>query len=258
MTSETIERQLSGRTIIVTGGAQGIGAAIANALAIKGAHVWIGDLQSPERTVASIVNSGGKASGAICDIADSSSVASFVAGVTSQSDRIDGLVNNAALFSSLRPTPFEEISSESFDQVLQINVRGTFEMIKAVIPSMRRQKYGKIVNIASSTVFKGPPLLLHYVSSKGAVLAMTRALAREVGPDGIAVNCVAPGLTLSDGVVETGNLPPERIHADAITRCFPREQTPDDLTGIVAFLLSSESDFMTGQTVVVDGGSMLH
>ena len=251
-------RPLSGRTIIVTGAAQGIGAAIASSLALKGAHVRVCDLQSPEKTLALIADEGGQASGGICDISDGKSVERFVNDTVECCETIDGLVNNAAVFSTLRPTPFEEISSEEFDRVLHVNVRGTFEVIKAVIPSMRNQQYGKIVNIASSTVFKGPPLLLHYVSSKGAILAMTRALAREVGPDGVCVNCVAPGLTMSDGVKDTGNLPPERIHADALTRCFVREQTPDDLTGIVGFLLSSESDFMTGQTVVVDGGSMLH
>jgi NAD(P)-dependent dehydrogenase (short-subunit alcohol dehydrogenase family) len=253
-----LSRPLTGRTIIVTGGAQGIGAAIASSLAFKGAHVRVCDLQPPEKTVTMITEAGGQASGGICDIADSVSVQRFVNETVEMCGAIEGLVNNAAVFSSLRPTPFEEISSEEFDRVLHVNIRGTFEVIKAVIPSMRKRQYGKIVNIASSTVFKGPPLLLHYVSSKGAVLAMTRALAREVGPDGVCVNCVAPGLTMSDGVRETGNLPTERIHADVLTRCFMREQTPDDLTGIVGFLLSAESDFMTGQTVVVDGGSMLH
>jgi NAD(P)-dependent dehydrogenase (short-subunit alcohol dehydrogenase family) len=251
-------RPLSGRNIIVTGAAQGIGAAIARSLAAKGAHVFACDLRAPDDTIGVIRDEGGRASGGICDIGDGQAVGRFVSETLETAGTIEGLVNNAAIFSALRPTPFEEISSEEFDRVLHINVRGTFEVIKAVIPAMRKQQYGKIVNIASSTVFKGPPLLLHYVSSKGAVLAMTRALAREVGKDGVGINCVAPGLTLSEGVMATGNLPPERIHADVLTRCFAREQTPDDLTGIVGFLLSSESDFMTGQTVVVDGGSMLH
>lgn len=249
---------LSGRTVIVTGGAQGIGASIAKSLAAKGAHVAVADLQAPEATLSAIADAGGSGSGGVCDIADADSVRRFVAETISSRGRIEGLVNNAALFSSLRPSSFEEITSDLFDRVLQVNVRGTFEVIKAVMPTMRAQGYGKIVNIGSSTFFKGAPLLLHYVSSKGAVLAMTRALAREVGPAGIRVNCVAPGLTVSDGVKEAGNLPPERIHADAITRCLVREQEPEDLTGIVGFLLSPESDFMTGQTVVVDGGSMLH
>lgn len=249
---------LSGRNVIVTGGAQGIGATIAKSIAMKGAHAWVCDLRPPDDTVGAIRGMGGQATGGICDIADGESVGRFVAEMLDSAGGIHGLVNNAAVFSTLRPTPFEEITSDEFDRVLHVNVRGTFEVIKAVVPTMRKQQYGKVVNIASSTVFKGPPLLLHYVSSKGAVLAMTRALAREVGGDGICVNCVAPGLTLSDGVKDTGNLPPERIQADVLTRCFAREQTPEDLSGVVGFLLSSDSDFMTGQTVVVDGGSMFH
>jgi NAD(P)-dependent dehydrogenase (short-subunit alcohol dehydrogenase family) len=249
---------LSGRTIIVTGGAQGIGAAIALALAAKGARVGVCDLRAPEQTVAAIAEANGVAFGGTCDISDADGVRAFVEATANRFGSIQGVVNNAAMFSSLRPKPFTEITSEEFDQVLSVNVRGTFEVTKAVIPFLRSQHYGKIVNIASSTFFKGPSLLLHYVSSKGAVIAMTRALARELGPDGVCVNCVAPGLTLSDGVVDAGNLPSERIQADLATRCFPREQQPEDLTGIVAFLVSAESDFMTGQTVVVDGGSMFH
>lgn len=250
--------ELSDRTVIVTGGAQGIGAAIARSLAAKGAYVAVGDLREPEATLAAISQDGGQASGGICDIGEPESIRTFVADILERTGTVEGLVNNAAMFSSLRPTPFEQISAEEFDRVLQVNVRGTFEVIKAVMPAMRRQQYGKIVNIGSSTVFKGATMLLHYVSSKGAIYAMTRALAREVGGEGVRVNTVAPGLTLSEGVRSAGNLSPERIDEDRLTRALPREQTPEDLTGVVAFLLSAESDFMTGQTLVVDGGSQLH
>jgi NAD(P)-dependent dehydrogenase (short-subunit alcohol dehydrogenase family) len=249
---------LEGRTILVTGGAQGIGAAIATSVAAKGANVCIADLRAPDEVVESIVSDGGRAVGVVCDITSPDDVRLAVEASLGEFGGIDGLVNNAAMFSSLRPTPFTEITSEEFDRVLQVNVRGTFEVLKAVIPEMRTRGYGKVVNIASSTFFKGAAYLLHYVSSKGAVIAMTRGLAREVGPDGIRVNCVAPGLTMSDGVLESQNLPRERIEADLVTRCLAREQLPEDVTGVVAFLLSADSDFMTGQTVVVDGGSMLH
>jgi len=171
---------------------------------------------------------------------------------------IHGLVNNAAVFASLRPTPFLEIDGDEFDRVLAVNVRGTFEMIRAVVPAMREQHYGKIVNVGSSSVLKGAAMLAHYVSSKGAVHAMTRALSRELGPEGIRINCLAPGLTLSEGVRTAGNLSSDRISADAATRSIERRQTPEDLVGAAAFLLSGDSDFMTGQLVVVDGGSMLN
>lgn len=250
---------LNDRTIIVTGGAQGIGAIYAESLAERGANVAICDLRQPDETCSTIKASGGEAIGGIADIADSSSIAAFVERVRSRYGSIHGLVNNAALFSSIKPRPFEEIPWSEFDQVMQVNVRGTFEFIKAVTPTMRASGYGKIVNVGSSTFFKGTPNLTHYVASKGAIVAMTRTLARELGPDGIRINCLAPGLTSSDSVLSV----PEHFSAGLIEssiarRSIPREQVPADLAGTMGFLLSAESDFMTGQTVLVDGGENLH
>ncbi len=250
--------RLSNRTVIVTGGAQGIGATYAKALAAEGARVSVCDIQAPDATVAAITGAGGEAMGGMCDVTDAQAVGRLVHDTLERFGTVDGLVNNAALFASLRPRPFEQIGSEEFDRVLQVNVRGTFECIKAVLPAMRRQKYGKIVNIASDTVFKGTPMMLPYVSSKGAVIALTRAVAREVGRDGICVNCVAPGLTLSEGVKGNADYPEGMVQATVLSHCLARDQVPEDLTGVVGFLLSSESDFMTGQTVVVDGGSVMN
>lgn len=249
---------LEGRAVIVTGGAQGIGATYAAALAAAGARVAVCDLRAPEATVAAVRAAGGEAIGEACDVTDAAAVGRLVAGTVRAFGRIDGLVNNAAIFASLRPRPFQEFGSDEFDAVMRVNVRGTFECIRAVLPVMQAQGYGKIVNVASGTVFKGTPMMLPYVSSKGAVIALTRAVAREVGTHGIRVNCIAPGLTMSEGLVGNPDYPAEVVRRTVATRCLERDQQPEDLTGALAFLLSAESDFMTGQTLVVDGGSVLH
>ncbi len=248
--------KLSGRGIIITGAAQGIGASFATALAAAGAKIAVCDLQTPERTVAQIQGAGGEAFGMACDVTDAKAVAALVAEADGRFGGVQGLVNNAALFAALPKRPLEEISSEEFDRVMAVNVRGAFECIKAVVPAMKRQGYGKIVNIASGTVFKGQVNMLSYVTSKGAVVAMTRCVARELGGHGIRANCLAPGLTMSEGVREQEDWVRDG-QATVASRCLRREQTPEDLTGSLEYLLSADSDFMTGQSMVVDGGSVI-
>jgi NAD(P)-dependent dehydrogenase (short-subunit alcohol dehydrogenase family) len=249
--------RLSGRSVIVTGAAQSIGAVYAKAIAAEGGSVTVSDIVAPDATVNAIREAGGQAVGVVCNIIDTEAVARMVGAAEEAFGGVQGLVNNAALFATLPKQPFEEISSADFDKVMTVNVRGTFECIKAVMPAMRRQGYGKIVNIASGTVFKGAPSMLAYVTSKGAVVAMTRSVAREVGGAGVRVNCLAPGLTMSEGVANNEAFI-KRASSTVASRCIQRDQLPRDLTGSVVYLLSGDSDFMTGQTIVVDGGAVMH
>lgn len=248
--------RLSGKVAIVTGAAQGIGAAFAKALAAEGAELSICDLQAPSSVVKDIEATGNKAIGFACDVTDPAAVAKLAAETERAFGGIHILVNNAGIFAKLSRKPMNEISSQEWDRVMAVNVRGSFECAKAVLPTMRRQKYGKIINVASGTVFRGTPMLLHYVSSKGAVVAMTRAMAREVGDDGIRVNCIAPGLTMSEGVIANSYYSDAVLSDNLASRCIKLDVMPEDLTGTVIFLASTDSDFMSGQTVLVDGGAV--
>lgn len=253
----TTGRSLEGRSIIITGAAQGIGATFARALALQGASIGIIDVRSPDETVAAIRSGGARAIGTMGDVTNGRSVRQFVESVREAFGGVQGLVNNAALFADLPKRPLTEVSSEEFDRVMQVNVRGAFECAKAVVPVMEKQGYGKIVNITSGTVFKGQVMMLPYVTSKGALIAMARCLAREFGHAGVRANCLAPGFTLSEGVLQQD----EWLRAGQATvasRCLRRDQTPEDLVGALVYLLSASSDFMTGQTMVVDGGSVMH
>jgi NAD(P)-dependent dehydrogenase (short-subunit alcohol dehydrogenase family) len=203
-----------------------------------------------------INQNGGRALAVHCDVTDPASVKAMVAVTLERFGRVDILINNAALFGNVKRKPFEEIESAEWDQMMAVNVRGAFECTKAVAPTMRSQKYGKIVNIASGTVFKGQTMLLHYVTSKGAIVAMTRSLARELGDDGIRVNTLAPGLVMSDNV--KNNWAPSQVQGTVNSRAIKRELTPEDMCGTLIYLCSSESDFVTGQVLVVDGGAVMH
>ncbi|MEX2453384.1 MAG: 3-oxoacyl-ACP reductase family protein [Rhodospirillaceae bacterium] len=249
--------RLEGRVAIVTGAGRGIGAEYAKALAAEGAKVTVTDIVDTENTVNIIRQAGGEAIGIHCDVTKPDSVKAMVAETVETFGKLDIMVNNAALFADLKQRSFLEIDEAEWDRVMQVNTRGVFTCSKAAVPEMKKNGYGKIVNIASGTVFKGTPMLLHYVSSKGAQIAFTRALAREVGEHGITVNCIAPGLTMSEKVADDEQWIAVK-GGNTASRALKREEVPEDLLGAVVFFSSTDSDFITGQTLVVDGGSAMH
>jgi len=250
--------RLQDKVAIVTGGARGIGAAFAKGLAREGAKVMVADIVDGNATVAAITDERGEADFLTADVSSPPAVAAMTEAALRRFGRIDILVNNAAVLSTITHKPFAEITGAEWDQLMAVNLRGPFECAKAALPAMRRQGRGKIINMASGTVFKGTPMMLHYVTSKGGVIAFTRALARELGPDNIQVNAIAPGLTASEGVMANRSFTKAMFEGNRASRALQREETPADLVGALLFLASSDSDFMTGQTLVVDGGAAMH
>jgi NAD(P)-dependent dehydrogenase (short-subunit alcohol dehydrogenase family) len=249
---------LNGKVAIVTGGARGIGAEFAAALAGAGARVVVADVLDGSAVAARIAAAGGEAIAVQADVTASDSVAALVRQTLDAFGTVDVLVNNAAIFASLAKKPFTEIDGAEWDAVMAVNVRGPFECAKAVAPVMMAKRSGKIVNVASGTVFKGFSGALHYVGSKGAVVAMTRCLARELGPHNICVNAIAPGLTMSEAVADNADWGGAAAQATIASRALKREQVPADIVGTLLYLASGASDFVTGQTIVVDGGSVMN
>jgi len=209
------------------------------------------------RAVDAVRKVGARAHGVICDVANYESCEAMIGASVKAFGRVDILVNNAAMFASIQRKPFEQLSQEEWDKVMAVNVRGPFNTVKAAFPQMKQQKYGKIINVSSATVFSGTPGMLHYVTSKGAVLAFTRALAREVGSHGIMVNGIAPGLTMSEGLLCQRDVLEPFAKIAMASRVLKREQFPEDLTGTLLYLAGPASDFMTGQTLTVDGGYVM-
>jgi NAD(P)-dependent dehydrogenase (short-subunit alcohol dehydrogenase family) len=236
---------LKGKVAVVTGGAQGIGRAIADGLQAEGATVAVADLNAPP-------------DGIRADVSSEEDVERLTDEVVARHGGIDILVNNAGLFASLGMRPFTEIPLEEWRRVMDVNVASMFLTCRAVVPRMRERGGGKIVNISSGTAFRGVPFSLHYVSSKGAIVSFTRALARELGKDGIHVNCVAPGFTMSEGVEERPDVIEALRDVSIAARTLQRDQTPEDVVGAVVFLCTPAADFITGQTMVIDGGQYFH
>ena len=252
--------RLDGRVAIITGGGHGIGKAYAARLAAEGAKVVIAELDGSAASgvAAELTAQGFDAIAVQTDVANEASVNNMAQQTIAQFGRIDVLVNNAAIFATvpMSRSPFDEISVDEWDRMMSVNVKGTWLASRAVVPQMRKQGYGKIINVSSGTALKGSPSRIHYVTSKAGILGFTKTLANEVGKDGICVNCVAPGSTLSEENPDDDILKMRALAANA--RALKRVQTPEDLTGAVVFFASADSDFITGQTLVVDGGSCMH
>ena len=242
---------MTGRVAIVTGGAKGIGKAIADRLARDGARIVVADLQGAEEAAAAYPDGVGLT----VDVASEPDVERMAVEVEERCGRIDVLVNNAGLYASLPMRPFGEISVDEWRRVMDVNVLSMFLTCRAVVPRMAPG--GRIVNISSGTPFRGVPFLLHYVTSKGAIVALTRALAKELAGE-VLVNCVAPGFTMSDGVRDHPEVVEALQGVSVAARTIKRDQVPEDVSGAVAFLCGPESTFITGQTMVIDGGQYFH
>lgn len=244
------------KTIIITGGASGIGYAFAEHLARAGHRIVIADLRGADEAAARLRADGRQALGLQVDVVNEDDASRMAQAAQSEFGGVDVLVNNAGLFTTLALKPFEQITNQEWMRVMEVNTLGPFNCARAVLPALRQSGRGRLVNIASTVPIKGPPNMAHYVASKGAVIAFTRSLARELAKDRITVNAIAPGFTLSDGVLQSDLQ--NRIGDNARTagRCIQRDQVPADLVGALAYLVSDGASFVTGQTIAVDGGGV--
>jgi 3-oxoacyl-[acyl-carrier protein] reductase len=244
---------LKDKVAIVTGGGIGLGRAYCKALAAAGAKVIVADIQADaaEKVAREVGGAAVKV-----DVTSEKETQAMAAKALDAYGAIDILVNNAGMYSSIQKRPFTQIPLDEWDRCMAVNVKGVYLCCRAVHPQMKKQGRGKIINISSGTVLGGTPMFLHYVTSKGGVIAMTRALAREVGGDGINVNAITPGLTIADEN-QKKMLSEEYLAPRRQARAIKRDQYPEDLVGAVVFLSSADSDFMTGQTLNVDGGTWM-
>jgi 3-oxoacyl-[acyl-carrier protein] reductase len=241
------------KVVVVTGAAQGIGRELARQFAAAGAFAVVADLDAPkaDTVVQEIREAGGDGLALQVNVADEASVQAMVDAIIEKWGRIDVLINNASIFATLEKGPFDQIPVAQWEQVLKVNVTGTYLCVKAVAAHMRAAGSGRIINISSDSVTRGTANYLHYVTSKSAIIGMTNSLARELGGDGITVNCVRPGMVATEVDRKLTIEGRERV---ASQQCIPRGMVPTDLVGVMFFLATPASAFITGQTIAVDGG----
>ncbi len=246
--------RLKDKVVIVTGAARNIGQVYATGLAKEGSRIVAADIRDCEETVERIKAAGGEAAGVHVDVSNEEATRNMARTAHERYGRIDGIVNNAALFHDIELKPFYEIAEEEWDRLMAINLKGVFHCCKAVFPYMKEQGHGRIINIASNTVHKGTENFLHYVTSKAGVIGLTRALARECGPYGINVNAVSP-----DYIPHERDARERPQHDEMIRRgrIIQRTEVPADMLGSLIFFLSADSDFITAQSLLINGGAVM-
>jgi len=245
---------LDGRVAVVSGAAAGIGRAVAVRLAAEGAHVEILDLQDATDTCEEIRAAGGRANSAICDVTKEDQIAAFVKTIGARHNVVDILVNNAGILSGRQP--WHTLSYEEVDRFVQVNYLGYFLVSKAIYPMLRQSAHGRLINIASRTYFLANPGQMAYVAAKGAVMGMTRVLAKEMGEDNITVNAVAPGMVATPGT--QAHSPEEAFDRVMMNQAIKKRVLPEHLAALVAFIASDEAELITGQMILCDGGGYLH
>lgn len=245
---------LKDRVVIITGAGQGIGRVFAKAFAKAGARVVIAEVNEKraEAVAEEILAFDGQVLAVTTDVADPASIEEMIGVVEDEWGRIDVLVNNAGIFSTLDMRPFDQIPLDEWERVLRVNLTGPFLCARAVLPAMRRARWGRIINVTSGAVRLGRPNYLHYIATKAALAGMSLSMARELGGDGITVNAILPGATFTE--IERKTVTPEQKERIVAMQCIPRPEVPEDLIGAVLFLASDASAFVTGQSINLDGG----